>query len=500
MQTFPIISITILIPFFSALYIMFFVKQSHEPLKFFYAKYVALLSSIFTFLCSLYLLFYFDLADKEMQFEEKYILIQAIKMHYHVAIDGMSLLFIILTALLTIICILAGMYTIKKKVKEFLVCFLMLESLIIGAFSSIDFLLFYIFFEATLIPMFLIIGIWGGENRIYATLKFFLYTLFGSVFFLLAIIYIYSTAQTLNIYEISNISNGYTLPEQKYLWLALFIAFAVKVPMWPFHTWLPDAHVQAPTPGSVMLAGILIKMGAYGMIRFSLPMFPDASHLFAPYVIFMSIIAIIYTSIVALAQKDMKKMIAYSSVAHMGYVTSGIFTFTKQGIDGAIFQMLSHGVISAALFLIVGSLYERMHTKEIAKYGGAADTMPILASFFLLFVMGSIGLPGISGFVGEFLVLTGIISSHFVFGCFASIGIVLGAIYMLSLYKQVMLGEVSSPEVANLKDITIIEIIYFVPLILLAIYMGVCSSHIIQFFDVISENLVQIYSNYKIKI
>jgi NADH-quinone oxidoreductase subunit M len=496
MQTFPIISITMAIPLISALYIMLFVKQSDEPLKFYYAKYVALLGSFFAFLCALYMLFYFENAG--MQFEEKHILIGAIKMHYHVGIDGMSLLFILLTALLTIICILAGMYTIKTKIKEFLICFLVLESLIIGVFSSLDLMLFYIFFEATLIPMFLIIGIWGGDNRVYATLKFFIYTLFGSVFFLLAIIYIYITTETLNIFEIASISNGYTLTEQKYLWLALFIAFAVKVPMWPFHTWLPDAHVQAPTSGSVMLAGILIKMGAYGMIRFSLPMFPDASYLFSPYVIIMSVVAIIYTSLVALAQKDMKKMIAYSSVAHMGYVTAGIFTFTKQGIDGAIFQMLSHGVISAALFLVVGSLYERMHTKEIAKYGGAAEKMPVLASFFLVFVMASVGLPGTSGFVGEFLSLSGIANVNLVFAIFASTGIVFGAIYMLSLYKRVMLGEVANKEIAHLSDISSVEIIYFIPLILLAIYMGICSSQITGFFDILTSNLVELFQNYKI--
>jgi NADH-quinone oxidoreductase subunit M len=496
-QTFPILSITIAIPLFSALYIMLFVKQSHNPSKFYYVKYVALLSSLFTFLCSLYLLFYFEKSNPAVQFEEKYTLINSIKMHYHIGIDGMSLLFILLTSLLTIICILAGMYTITKKIKEFLVCFLILESLIIGVFSSMDLLLFYIFFEATLIPMFLIIGIWGGENRIYATLKFFLYTLFGSVFFLLAIIYIYTTTETLNILEITNISNGYTLTEQKYLWLALFIAFAVKVPMWPFHTWLPDAHVQAPTTGSVMLAGILIKMGAYGMIRFSLPMFPDASNLFAPYVILVSVIAIIYTSLVALAQQDMKKMIAYSSVAHMGYVTAGIFTFTKQGIDGAIFQMLSHGVVSAALFLVVGSLYEKMHTKEIAKYGGVAEKMPILASFFLIFVMASIGLPGTSGFVGEFLSLSGIVSSYFIYGIFAATGIILGAVYMLTLYKRVMLGEVTNPEILHMTDIKAVEIIYFLPLILLVIYMGVCSSNITSFFDALSENLVELFLHYK---
>ena len=497
MQDFPILSITMLIPILSALYILFFVKQSNNPMKFYYAKYVALLSSVFTFLCSLYLFFHIDLSLPGMQFEEKHLLIDMIGMYYHIGIDGMSLLFIMLTTLLTMICILVAMKTITKKIKEFLICFLLLEVTIIGVFSSVDLLLFYIFFEATLIPMFLIIGIWGGENRIYATMKFFLYTLFGSVFFLLAIIYIHNNAETFNIYAIAEITSGYLVNEQKYLWLALFIAFAVKVPMWPFHTWLPDAHVQAPTAGSVMLAGILIKMGAYGFLRFSLPMFPDASVFFAPYVVILSVIAIIYASMVAIAQTDMKKMIAYSSVAHMGYVTAGIFTLNKQGIDGAIFQMVSHGVVSAALFLVVGVLYERMHTKEIAKYGGAAERMPFLASFFLLFTMASVGLPGTSGFIGEFLALNGIAYYNFVMAILSSTGIILGAVYMLNLYKRVMLGEIVHIEVKKISDITMLEIVYFTPLAILVILLGICSSYFMSFFDVFSSELLDVFINYK---
>jgi NADH-quinone oxidoreductase subunit M len=498
MQNFPILSITILVPLLSALYILIFVQQSHNPSKFLHSKYVALLASILTFISSVYLVMQFKTSGPHLQFEEKHLLVSSINMYYHVATDGISVLLILLTTLLSIICILAGMHSITKKVKEFLVCFLILEAMVIGVFASVDILLFYLFFEATLIPMFLIIGIWGGEDRIYATLKFFIYTLFGSVFFLLAIIYLYYNIGSFNMYDIQLITQGYTLTVQKYLWMATFIAFAVKVPIWPFHTWLPDAHVQAPTSGSVMLAGVLIKMGAYGFIRFSLPMFPDASVYFAPFVICLSIIAIIYTSLVAFAQTNMKKMIAYSSVAHMGYVMIGIFSFNSYGFDGAIFQMLSHGVVSAALFLVVGSLYDRMHSKEIEDYGGVASRMPIFATFFLIFVMSSVGLPGTSGFVGEFLSLFGLAQHSLFSAILAGTGIVLGAIYMLSLYRRIMLGEVTSNRVEGFEDISLIEVCYFGLLAALTIYMGIDSSTITKFFATPVSILSEIFTTYKL--
>ena len=481
MQNLPIISTIILIPVVTSIYLMLFTSSVGKS----YVKALSLLSSLIVLFTVLYLYKNFDHLDHQMQFTEQYLLVKQMQIYYHVGIDGMSLLFVMLTALLTVLAILFA----NNNDKEFFISFLFLEALVIGAFTALDLLLFYFFFEATLIPMFLIIGIWGGENRIYATLKFFIYTLFCPVFFLLAILYIYTSIESFDIVEIAKISNGYTLIEQKYLWLAFFIAFAVKVPMWPFHTWLPDAHVQAPTAGSLMLAGVLIKLGAYGMIRFLLPMFPDATVYFADYVIYLSIIAIIYTSLVAFAQEDMKKMIAYSSVAHMGYVTAGIFTLTKNGIDGAIFQMLSHGLISAGLFLVVGVLYERMHTKEIIKYGGTAAQMPIFAVFFMILTMGSVGLPGTSGFVGEFLGLNALAQVNFVYSALASTGIIFGAVYMLSLYKRVMFGKA----INELQDINLREILSLAPLILLVIYLGICSVQITNLYSHLSDNLMILF-------
>ena len=402
MSNLPILSISILLPLFSALYITLFISHTKSSRKQIYAMYVAILSSVLTFIATTYLLVSFDSEVRDFQFVERYHWIDSIGLEFYVGVDGLSIYFIFLSALLTLICIIASLFTIKKNVKEFLLCFLLLESFCIGAFSSLNLLLFYGFFEVILIPMYLIIGIWGGENRVYAAIKFFLYTFFGSVFLLIALIYIYSQAGTFSIVDLVDIVPGFSLKVQQYLWLATFVSFAVKVPMVPFHTWLPDAHVQAPTAGSVMLAGILLKLGGYAFLRVSLPMLPGASEYFAIYVLWISGFAVIYASLVALAQTDMKKMIAYSSVAHMGYVTAGIFSFTVIGIGGAVFQMISHGVISSALFLIVGMLYERHHTKEIAKYGGVAASMPVLATFFMIAMLGSVGLPGLSGFVGEF--------------------------------------------------------------------------------------------------
>ncbi len=400
MSELPILSIIIALPLLSAVYILLFASNSQSLNKQVYIIYLAVLSSILTFIASIYLLIKFDNSSSSYQFVEHYSWIQTIGLEFHVGIDGISIFFVLLTSLLTLICIISSLFTIKKYIKEFLLCFLLIESFCIGAFSSINLLLFYLFFEAILIPMYIIIGIWGGENRIYASVKFFLYTFFGSIFFLLSLIYIYTQIHSFNILELNNLIPLLSIKVQKVLWLGVFICFAVKVPMVPFHTWLPEAHVQAPSAGSVILAGILLKLGSYGFIRILLPMFPDISKEFSFYILILSAVAVIYGSLLALAQTDMKKMIAYSSISHMGYVTGGIFSLTEIGIKGAIFQMISHSIISSSLFLIIASLYERLHTKEIAQYGGVATKMPVLAGFFMITMLGAIGMPGTSGFIG----------------------------------------------------------------------------------------------------
>lgn len=388
MITLPLLTSSIFCPLVGALFILLVTIEEKA------IKIVALISSLITLFISFLIYLNFDKTIPGFQLQEIHSLIQSININYHLGIDGISIFFIILTAILIPICILASWKSITFRVKEYMIAFLVLESLVIGVFCALDFVLFYIFFESMLIPMFLLIGIWGGEKRVYAAIKFFLYTLAGSLFLLVAIIYIYQNTGQFNIQHLHNLVPKFSLEVQKILWLALFISFAVKVPMWPVHTWLPDAHVQAPTAGSVILAGVLLKMGAYGFLRFSLPMFPDASHHFANLVFILSAIAIIYSSSVAFVQTDMKKLIAYSSIAHMGFVTMGIFTFNKLAIEGALFQMISHGLVSAALFLIVGVLYEQTHTKEIVKYGGVANKMPNFAFIFIIFTMASIGLPG----------------------------------------------------------------------------------------------------------
>ena len=408
--------------------------------------------------------------------QEMHSLIKALNCNYHLGIDGISLFFIILTAILTPLCILASWESIKFRIKEYMIAFLLLEALVIGVFCALDLLLFYVFFEAMLIPMFLIIGIWGGEKRVYAAIKFFLYTLAGSLFLLVAIIYIYLHTGELNIPNLYALVPKFSLLEQKLLWIAFFISFAVKVPMWPVHTWLPDAHVQAPTAGSVILAGILIKMGAYGFLRFSLPMLPEASHHYAHLMFVLSAIAIIYASAVALVQTDMKKLIAYSSVAHMGFVTMGIFAFNQQAVEGALMQMISHGVVSAALFLAVGVLYDRMHTKEISKYGGVVNKMPVFAGIFMLFTLASIGLPGTSGFVGEMLVMVGVFKVSKLYALLAATSLVLGAAYMLWLYKRVMFGVINNSQVEELKDLSCRELLIFTPLAVLTILLGIYPS------------------------
>lgn len=467
MTAFPLLSSMIICPLLGALFILFAAKEDKS------VKIIALLSSLISLLVSIVVYLDFDNSVSEFQFQEFHPLIKSMGMNYHLGIDGISIFLVILTAILTPLCILASWESIKFRVKEYMVAFLILESLVIGVFCALDFVLFYIFFEAMLIPMFLLIGIWGGERRIYAAIKFFLYTLAGSLFLLVAIIYIYQNTGILNIVHLYGLVSKFSITEQNLLWLAFFISFAVKIPMWPVHTWLPDAHVQAPTAGSVILAGVLLKMGAYGFLRFSLPMLPDASHYFANIVFFLSAVAVIYASCLAFVQTDMKKLVAYSSIAHMGFVTMGIFTFNQIAIEGALFQMISHGLVSAALFLIVGVLYDRMHTKEISQYGGVVNKMPMLAFIFMVFTMASVGLPGTSGFVGEMLVIVGTYQVNQLYAALAATGLVLGAAYMLWLYRRVIFGSITNPKVEELEDLNIREWLILAPLLILTILLGV---------------------------
>ena len=437
------------------------------------SKWIALITTLATFLLSLLLWTNFNSETAQFQFVENMPWIVGYNINYHLGIDGISLFMVILTTFLMPLCILCSWEAIERRVREFMIAFLLLETFVIGVFVSLDLLLFYIFFEGMLIPMYLIIGVWGGANRIYASYKFFLYTLLGSVLFLLAILYMYHHSQTTDIPTLMQVVPQYSLQVQRWLWFAMFASFAVKVPMWPVHTWLPDAHVQAPTAGSVILAGILLKMGAYGYLRFSLPMLPDASHFFMPLIFALSIIAVIYTSLVALVQEDMKKLIAYSSVAHMGFVTAGIFAFNTQGIEGSIIQMVSHGLVSGALFLCVGVVYDRLHTREIARYGGLVNIMPYYALFFMFFVMASVGLPSTSGFVGEFLVLVGSFRTSTVLALLIATGMVLGAAYALWLYRRVMFGELVKPDLLKLPDLSAREWLIFLPLVATVLWVGI---------------------------
>ena len=450
-------------------------------------KHTALWIAFLNFIISLSLLFSFDLNNPDFQFVEKYAWIES-GISYHLGIDGVSILFVILTTMLVPICILASYESIKFSVKEYLISFLALETFMIGVFCSLDLVLFYLFFEGGLIPMFLIIGIWGGERRVYSTFKFFLYTLAGSVFMLLAIIYIFISTGTTDVETL--LVYNFTTNEQLILWIAFFTSFMVKIPMWPFHTWLPDAHVEAPTAGSVILAGVLLKMAGYGFIRFSIGFFPDASEFFAPFIFSLSVIAIIVTSLIALVQEDMKKLIAYSSVAHMGFVTLGIFTFTVQGIEGGIIQMISHGIVSAALFLCVGVVYDRLHTREIARYGGLVSKMPFYSFSFMIFILASLGLPGTSGFVGEFLVLLSIFTVNTYFAIFATTGVVLAATYSLWLYRRIIFGALIKDDLSEMFDLTRREIIIFLPLIILTIFIGLYPKPIINIIEPSTEKIV----------
>lgn len=469
MIDFSILSVLIFLPLVGAFFIL--LSRGEEAVVARNAYYAALYTSIITFLVSLYLLFHFDPTNGEYQFVEKFVWFKTLGLEYTLGVDGISLFFVLLSTLLTPMCILVSKGAIKSRIKEYMLAFLVLETLMIGTFVALDLFLFYVFFEAVLIPMFIIIGIWGGNMRVYAAFKFFLFTLLGSVLMLVAMLYIYTNVGSSNIPTITE--NSFDFEIQKWLWIAFFASFAVKMPMWPVHTWLPDAHVQAPTAGSVILAGVLLKMGGYGFLRFSLPMFPDASMYFADLVYWLSVIAIIYTSLVALVQSDMKKLIAYSSVAHMGYVTLGIFTATTQGIEGGVFQMISHGVISGALFLCVGVVYDRLHTRDLSRYGGLVKNMPIYATLFMVFVMGSVGLPGTAGFVGEFLSLLGAYQVDTVIGVFATTGLILGATYMLWLYRKVVFGPQDNADAAALKDVSVPEKCVLIPLALMTIWLGV---------------------------
>jgi NADH-quinone oxidoreductase subunit M len=435
------------------------------------ARWIALWTSLIDLALAIALWGAFDPTRAQFQFVERAPWLPGFNIAYHLGVDGISLFFVLLSSFLTPICVVASWASITRRVKEYMIAFLVLETLMIGMFCALDFVVFYMFFEGVLIPMFLIIGVWGGPRRVYAAFKFFLYTLLGSVLMLLAILAIYFQIGSSDIP--TAMSFAFPKGMQTWLWLAFFASFAVKVPMWPVHTWLPDAHVEAPTAGSVILAGVLLKMGGYGFLRFSLPMFPLASHHLAPLIFTLSIVAIIYTSLVALAQEDMKKLIAYSSVAHMGFVTMGTFTITMEGLQGAMVQMLSHGIVSAALFLCVGVVYDRLHTREIARYGGLADTMPKYAAAFMLFMLASVGLPGTSGFVGEFLSLVGAFEVNTWVAFFATSGMILGAAYMLFLYRRVIFGVITRADVRLMSDLHWREVVVFAPMIAIVLWMGI---------------------------
>ena len=481
-----LLSLIIFFPSFGAFILSIFLRgenlESNNN-----AKLLTLVSTLATFIFSIFVLSNFNSNLTGFQLVEEYKWLMGLT--YKVGIDGISLPLILLTTITMPIVIISS-WKIERNVKEYMICFLILETLILGVFCSLDLVLFYLFFESGLIPMFLIIGIWGGNNRVYAAFKFFLYTLLGSILMLFAVIYMWKVSGTTDITKLMffdfnssdfellgfNISGGI----QSILWMAFFASFAVKLPMWPFHTWLPDAHVQAPTGGSVVLAAILLKMGGYGFLRFSLPMFPDASLIFQNFIFSISVIAIIYTSLVALMQKDIKKLIAYSSVAHMGFVTLGIFSMNQQSIDGAIFQMISHGIISAALFLLVGVIYDRMHTRDIDFYGGLVSLMPKYALFFIFFTMANVGLPGTSGFVGEFLVLLGTFQVSKLVTIFASLGIVLSACYGLWLSRRIIFGSVTNNSLLEITDLNRIEKFYFIPLIVLTLFLGILPNPVLE--------------------
>tara|TARA_Y100000748_G_scaffold296294_1_gene288928 strand:- start:128 stop:1615 length:1488 start_codon:yes stop_codon:yes gene_type:complete len=493
-MNFPILSSLILLPIVGSFFI--FITRSNNKSNNNSVKYVALFTTFANFLISIYLWYIFDPNISKFQFVENRIWLKGF-INYKVGIDGISILFIVLSAFIAPLCIISVNKTINTKLKEFLIAILLMESLMIGVFCSLDLVIFYLFFEGGLIPMFLIIGIWGGPKRVYSAFKFFLFTLLGSVLMLIAIISIYWINGTTDVVELYNL--GINEKYQNLLWLAFFSSFAVKTPMWPVHTWLPDAHVEAPTAGSVLLAAILLKMAGYGFIRFSVGLFPLASEYFVPLIYTLSLIAIIYTSFVALMQDDMKKLIAYSSVAHMGYVTLGIFTMNQQSLEGSIIQMISHGLVSAALFLCVGVVYDRMHSRLISTYGGVVSVMPRYAVFFMVFTLAAIGLPGTSGFVGEFLILIGTFKKSFLVGTLASLGVILAAAYMLWLYKRVIFGKIVNKEILKMLDLNKSEIFILISLALPTLFFGFYPEVLLNTIDVSINNFIETY-NYEVSL
>ena len=487
-ETWPLLTIITFLPMIGVLFLLMIRGDDEMVAR--NARHVALWVSGFTFIISLALVFGFDATASGYQFEEFRDWLPGTGISYHLGVDGISMPFILLSTLLTPLSILASWKAITHRVREYMIAFLVLETMMIGMFASLDMLMFYLFFEGVLIPMFLIIGVWGGARRVYAAFKFFLYTLLGSVLMLVCMLAMYIDAGTTDIPALT--VHSFAAGTQTWLFIGFLASFAVKVPMWPVHTWLPDAHVEAPTAGSMILAGVLLKMGGYGFIRFSLPMFPLASEAFAPLIFALSIVAIVYTSLVALAQSDMKKLIAYSSVAHMGFVTIGIFTLTEQGVSGAMFQMISHGLVSAALFFCVGVVYDRLHTRDISSYGGVAAVMPRYAVFFMFMMLASVGLPGTSGFVGEMLVLVGAWKASSWVAFFTATGLVLGATYMLWLYRRVMFGKIVSAEVEAMERIDRREMLIFAPLTVLVLWFGVYPASLL---DVMTSSILAVLDN-----
>jgi NADH-quinone oxidoreductase subunit M len=486
MNGLPVLSLCTFFPLVGALLIA---AQNREASR--NARWIALYTTLFTLGVALWIWANFDKGNPGFQFLEETAWLGG-SINYKMGVDGISMLFVVLTAFLMPLCVIASWESVESRVKEYLIAFLVLETLMIGVFCALDLVLFYLFFEGGLIPMFLIIGVWGGERRVYASFKFFLYTLLGSVLMLLALMAMYWHAGTTDIPTL--LAHKFPGGMQWWLWLAFFASFAVKLPMWPVHTWLPDAHVEAPTAGSVILAGILLKMGGYGFLRFSLPMFPLASQEFAPLVFALSVVAIIYTFLVALAQVDMKKLIAYSSVAHMGFVTMGIFSFTVQGVDGAIFQMLSHGLVSAALFLSVGVVYDRMHTRRIDAYGGLVNRMPLYALVFMVFTLANVGLPGTSGFIGEFLTLIGAFKAKTWVAFLATTGVILSAAYALYLYRRMIFGPLEKPALRAIADLGYREVLVFTPLVLLVVFFGFYPAPLL---DVTALSVKKLVSGYE---
>ena len=488
-MNFPILSSLILLPLVGSLFVLFIKDNASKNYQ--NSKYVALFVSFANFLISIYLWYLFDNSTSEFQFIENKQWLKGF-VNYTIGIDGISILFILLTTLITPLCIISIINSITSRVKEFLIAILVMESLMIGVFCSLDLIIFYLFFEGGLIPMFLIIGIWGGERRVYSAFKFFLFTLLGSILMLIAIITIYWTAGTTDVIQLYEL--GIDLKYQNLLWLAFFSSFAVKTPMWPVHTWLPDAHVEAPTAGSVVLAAILLKLAGYAFIRFSLGLFPIASDFFTPLIYFLSLIAIVFISLVALMQDDMKKLIAYSSVAHMGFVTLGIFTLTQQGIEGSIIQMISHGFVSAALFVCVGVLYDRSHSRMISTYGGVVSIMPKFSIVFMVFTLAAIGLPGTSGFIGEFLILVGAFQKSFLVAAIASLGVILAAAYMLWLYKRVVFGNLINKKLLKMPDLNKSEIFILWSLVIPTVFFGFYPEPLINTVEVSVNNLIEMYN------